>query len=365
VIGDEIADVRAGADSGADILTDGVIAPGFIDLQLNGGYGYDFTTDPTSIANVAARLPQTGVTGFLPTRVTSPIESYAGWLRDAADSRPEAGSAHVYGVHLEGVYFSHHKMGAHNPQWMRPIDVAEILGHYACHPIVRVVTLAPELDGALNAIRALRARGIIVSAGHSNATWEETQRGLDAGIGWGTHVFNAMRDLRHREPGIAAAMLLSDVPVGLIADGVHVHPAIVEMVWRLKGPRGVTIVTDAMTAMGMPPGEYVLGQFTVTVEGNTVRLPNGTLAGSIVTMDGAIRFLVDETRCALADALTMASRTPADLLGFTRKGRVEAGCDADLVVLDPALHVQTTVIGGQVVYEAGATQSGRAGNPHE
>jgi N-acetylglucosamine-6-phosphate deacetylase len=353
VAGGEIVEIGHGRDTGADIITDGVIAPGCIDMQLNGAYGHDFTVEPSSIAAVAAHLPQTGVTGFLPTCVTSPIESYAEWLSVAAASRPEAGAAHVFGIHLEGVYFSHHKMGAHNPSWMRPIDVDEVLHHYACHPVVRVVTIAPELEGALDAIRALKARGIIVSAGHSNATYEEARSGLQAGISWGTHIFNAMRDLRHREPGIAAAMLLADVPVGLIADGVHVHPAIVELVWRVKGPRRVTLVTDAMTAMGMPPGEYALGRFSVTVDDRSARLSNGTLAGSIITMDGAIRFLMQETGCSLADALTMASRTPAELLGLARKGRIAVGCDADLVVLDPTVHVQATFIGGKLAHAGG------------
>jgi N-acetylglucosamine-6-phosphate deacetylase len=340
--------------AGADLRCAGVIAPGFIDLQLNGGYGADFTIDPASIAHVAERLPATGVTGFLPTCITSPIESYAGWLRTAevvAEAVNESGaSTQVLGVHLEGVYFSREKKGAHNPDYLRPIDVDEILAHYAVSPLVRIVTLAPELDHAAEAIAALRERNIIVSAGHSNATFAQAQEALTAGIGWGTHLFNAMHDLRHREPGIAASLLLSPLPVGLIVDGVHLHPAIVQMVYRLKGAAGITLVTDAMAAMGNEPGIYNLGGYEVIVTEAVARLANGTIAGSILTMDGAVRSLLEQSGCTLAEALTMASRTPADLLGLPNKGRIAPGADADLVLLDESLHVQATLIGGRIAW---------------
>lgn len=351
--GETIRDVVPGLAAHADLATGGVIAPGFIDLQINGAYGCDFAVDPSSIAPVAARLPETGVTGFLPTCITSPIESYAGWLEAAQQAALDASSercARVLGAHLEGVYFSPHKAGAHNPALLRPVDVAEILTRYARHPIVRVVTLAPELPGALDAIRALNERGILVSAGHSNATYAEAEQAIAAGIRWGTHLFNAMHDLRHREPGLPAALLLSDVPIGLIVDGVHLHPAVVRMVYRLKGAGGITLVTDAMGAMGRPPGTYNLGGYSVNVDAAAVRLPNGTLAGSILTMDGAVRNMIAQSGCTPAEALRMASATPAALLGLERKGRIAPGCDADLVLLDGALRVQATLVRGEVAY---------------
>jgi N-acetylglucosamine-6-phosphate deacetylase len=297
-------------------------------------------------------LPATGVTGFIPTCITSPIESYSGWLEAAGEAARSDVGARALGFHLEGVYFSTHKMGAHNPAYMRAVDVDEILTRYAASPSVRIVTLAPELPGALEAIRALAARGVIVSMGHSNATFAEAQAGLDAGIGWGTHLFNAMRDLRHREPGIAAALLLSNVPVGLIVDGVHLHPAIVQMVYRLKGAAGITLVTDAMAAMGMPSGTYNLGGYVAIVDEQGAHLENGTIAGSVLTMDGAVRALIAQSGCTVAEALTMASRTPADLLRMAHKGRISVGADADLVLLDPALHVQATLVRGEVAHHA-------------
>lgn len=346
----QIAEVRPGLDPAADLLTAGVIAPGFIDLQINGGYGCDFTVDPATIPHVAARLPQTGVTGFVPTCITSPIEAYTGWLEAADEAARVRQGAEALGFHLEGVYFSTLKMGAHNPAWMRPVDVDEILTRYAASPSVRIVTLAPELPGALDAIRALKARGVLVSMGHSNATFDEAQAAIDAGVGWGTHVFNAMRDLKHREPGIPGALLLSDVPVGMIVDGVHLHPAIVKMAYRLKGAPGITLVTDAMAAMGMPPGAYNLGGYSVIVDEHAARLENGTLAGSILTMDGAVRALIAQSGCTLAEALAMASRTPADLLSLAHKGRIAQGADADIVLLDPSLHVEATLVRGEVAF---------------
>lgn len=340
----------------ADLVANsaGVIAPGLIDLQLNGGWGCDFTIDPDAIAHVAERLPQTGVTGFLPTCITSPIEEYAGWLQTAgvvAKALTSGGpAAQVLGVHLEGVYFSPQRAGAHNPAFLRPIDVDEILTHYAASPLVRIVTLAPELEHAPDAIRALRARGVIVSAGHSNATFAQAQRAIEAGIGWGTHLFNAMHELRQREPGVAAALLLSPLPVGIIADSVHLHPAVVQLIYRLKGAAGITLVTDAMAAMGMPPGTYNLGGYEVNVDAHSAHLPSGTLAGSILTMDGAVRHLIEQSGCTLAEALTMASRTPAELLKLPNKGRIAPGADADLVLLTPSLHVQATIIAGRVAW---------------
>lgn len=212
------------------------------------------------------------------------------------------------------------------------------------------MTLAPELPGALDAIKALRAKGVVVSAGHSNASFEEAIAAFNAGVGWGTHLFNAMSSLGHREPGLPGALLTSSVPCGLIADGIHVHPAMVKLAWSAKGAHRLTLVTDAMEAMGMPPGRYKLSDREVIVDATSARLADGTLAGSILRLDQAVRNVVEFTGCSLAEALTMASATPASVLGLERKGRIVAGGDADLVVLDNALHVTHTLVGGELVY---------------
>ena len=352
-----IAAVTPGADRRADFVAAGVIAAGFIDMQVNGAYGFDFTTDGHTVADVAVRLPATGVTAFVPTVITSPWETYADRLREVREGRRAAAGAEVLGVHLEGPYLSPRRPGAHNPAHLRPVDVAEIV-RWADPSLVRIVTLAPELPACLDAIRALTAQGILVSAGHSEASFAQALSGFAAGIGWGTHLYNTMAALGHREPGLAGALLTSSVPCGLIADGVHCHPAMVRLAYRAKGAEGLTLVTDAVAAMGMPAGRYILGGREVIVDAATSRLADGRLAGSILTMDQAVRNMIEFTGCSLAQALMMASTTPACVLGLARKGRIAAGCDADLIVMDDALRVAQTWVGGKVAFPVTATSDG-------
>lgn len=345
-----ITRVVQGVDSSADLVTRGYIAPGFVDLQVNGAYGLDLTTDGGGVAGVAARLPETGVTSFLPTLITSPFAGYSELVSDVRRASLGATGANVLGIHLEGPYLNPLKRGAHNPALLRAADIDEVM-RWAGGDMIRIVTLAPELPGALEAVRWLHCRGIVVSAGHSNATFEEALAGFEAGITWGTHLFNAMSALGHREPGLSGALLASRVPCGLIADGIHVHPAMVKLAYQIKGAGGLTLVTDAMAAMGMPPGRYKLSDRDVIVEGASARLADGTLAGSILTMDQAVRNAIEFTHCSLGEAITMATATPARLLGLEGKGRIAPGCDADIVILDEALHVTHTVVAGQVVYQ--------------
>jgi N-acetylglucosamine-6-phosphate deacetylase len=345
-----ITRVVPGLDRGADVtVTDGVIAPGFVELQINGAYGVDFTTDAGTIVEASARLPEAGVTAFVPTVITSPFDDYPRRLAEARQAARAARGAEVLGLHLEGPYLSPKRPGAHDPSLLRPIDVAEMLA-WAEPDIVRIVTLAPELSGAAAAIRALRGRGILVSVGHSNASYEEAMAAFAAGIAWGTHLYNAMSPLGHREPGLMGALLASPVPVGLIADGIHSHPAMVRVAYRCKGAAGIALVTDAMEAMGMAPGAYGLAGRTVVVDGKTARLADGTLAGSILTMDAAVRNMVEFSGCTHAEALAMASATPARILGLDRKGRIAAGCDADLTILDSMGRVAETWVRGVRVY---------------
>lgn len=350
VEGNRIADVRVGADTRADIVAAGWIVPGSIDLQVNGGFGFDLSVDARSVASLAAKLPATGVTSFLPTLVSAPLESYPRLLRDLEQAARMTHGTQILGVHLEGPYLNPKRAGAHNPDYLRAPAMNKI-EQWAGSPNVRLVTLAPELPGALDLITHLRARGIVVSAGHSDASYAEAIAAFGSGVSWGTHLFNAMSPFAHREPGLAGALLSSDVPCGLIVDGIHAHAAAVKMAWRAKGSRGLTLVTDAMSAMGMPPGRYSLGDRSVIVDATSARLDNGTLAGSILQMDSAIRNMIAFTGCSLAEAITMASTTPARVIGVDdRKGRIAPNFDADLVVLDESLHVELTLVGGQVLY---------------
>lgn len=347
----KITRMAAGTDRQADIVTDGCIAPGLIDLQLNGAWGHDFTSDGSSVAEVAARLPSTGVTAFLPTIITSTFEAYSMRLAEIRTAAAENHGAHILGVHLEGPYINPVRKGAHDPALIRPIDLEE-LAHWAADPLVKLITLAPELPHALDAIRLLRARGVVVSAGHSDASYAAAAAGFAAGIGWGTHVFNAMSGVQHREPGLATALLAEQVPCGLIPDGVHVHPALLKLIWRVKGVAELVLVTDAMAAMGMPPGRYRLADREVVVDATSARLADGTLAGSILRMDQAIRNMVQYTGCSLAEALQTASTTPARVLGLAHKGELAPGCDADLVVLNTDLDVTHTLLAGRIAYQA-------------
>ncbi|MCA9987123.1 MAG: N-acetylglucosamine-6-phosphate deacetylase, partial [Anaerolineales bacterium] len=267
------------------------LLPGFIDLQVNGGFGRDFTADPATIWAVAAQLPRYGVTRFLPTIITAPLGTMAAALAVMKAGPPAGFRGSVpLGLHLEGPFLSPQKPGAHPPQHLLAPDASRVTDWAA--PEVRLVTLAPELPGAGALIEALAARGIVVSMGHSAATYEEALAALDAGVRYGTHLFNAMAPLHHRAPGLAAA-LLSDTraTLGLIADLVHVHPALVRLVWQLAGPARLTLVTDAMAALGMGDGRYQLGDQIVTVADGSARLADGTLAGAILPLNLCLRNL--------------------------------------------------------------------------
>ena len=328
-----------------------LLAPGFIDLQFNGGYGHDFTTDPETMWRVGERLPQYGVTGFLPTIITAPLESYSA-AQAALRSGPPSGyrGAQPLGLHFEGPFLNPEKKGAHNPAYLRLPDPQDVAG-WSVEAGVSLVTLAPELPGALEVTRLLRSRGVAVSAGHSNATFEQAQAGFEAGMTCGTHLFNAMPVLGHRSPGLAGALLSSpQLAVGLIADGLHLHPAVVNLAWVAKGPRGLILVTDATATLGMPPGIYTLGDLHVQVDNLSARMPDGTLAGSLLTMQAALRNLMAFTGCSLLEALPCLTSTPAKLLGLSSKGQLAPGFDADLVLLAPDGQVVMTVVAGEILY---------------
>jgi N-acetylglucosamine-6-phosphate deacetylase len=341
-----------------------LLTPGFIDLQFNGGFGSDFTADPTTVWSVAAQLPQYGVAAFLPTIITAPLEKSAAGRRIVTEVRPGGGTpplqrganpqqrgATPLGLHIEGPFLNPAKKGAHNPSYLRAPSL-EAVQDWSPQTGVRLVTLAPELPGALEVIEALSGRGVLVSAGHSMATYEQAVAGFDAGVRYGTHLFNAMPSLLHRDPGLPGALLTDErVTVGLIADGIHTHPAIVKLVWQVLGPRRLNLVTDAMAALGVPPGQHLLGDFLVTVDGETCRLADGTLAGSILSMDQALRNLLAWTGCTLEEALQTMTTTAARAIGLAHeRGQIAPGYVADLVLLSPDLHVRGTVVDGVLVY---------------
>ena len=336
-----------------------ILAPGFIDLQLNGAFGDDFTADPETIWQVAAGLPRYGVTAFLPTIITSPLAQVEAGLRIVAGGRPKdfRGAAPL-GIHAEGPFLNPGKKGAHNERHLRPPSAADVAG-WSPASGMRLVTIAPELPGALDVIRLLTSRGVVVSTGHSMATYDEALAGFDAGARYGTHLFNAMPSLGHRDLGLPGALLADDrMTVGFIADGIHTHRAVIGLVWRMLGPKRLNLVTDAMAALGMPPGRHRLGEYDVIVDATSCRLDDGTpagsvLAGSILEMDQALRNLIAVTGCALGEALETMTTTPARLLGLEgERGRIAPGFVADMVLLSSDLRVQTTIASGDIVYSA-------------
>ncbi len=344
------------APAGAKVLdADGLAAcPGFVELQFNGGFGHDFTDAPSTIWEVASALPRSGVTSFLPTIITSPLEKIAAGQKVLQSGRPPRFTgAEPLGLHLEGPFLNPQKKGAHNPAYLRQPDAAAA-ADWSPATGVRLVTLAPELPGALALAQGLASRGVLVSAGHSAATYDQARAGFDAGIRYGTHLFNAMPALQHRDPGLPGALLTDSRPaVGLIADGIHTHPAIVSLVWQALGSSRLNLVTDAMAALGMPAGTHRLGDYDVLVDATSARLSDGTLAGSILSLDQALRNLIAFTGCSLADALPTVTSTPARAIGLeAERGRLERGARADVVLLSPDLHVHTTIIGGEVAYSA-------------
>jgi N-acetylglucosamine-6-phosphate deacetylase len=327
-----------------------LLCPGFIDLQINGAFGADIGPDPDAIKTLATRLPTTGVTAFLPTLISSAPERYEGFFDALAGGAVENG-ARVLGAHLEGPFLAPERKGAHDPATLRPIDpgfMRELLRSGK----VRVMTLAPELPNALEAIELLLEEGVVASAGHTEATYEEVRRAVDAGLGLGTHLYNAMRPLAHREPGTVGALLTDDrVRTGIIADGVHVHAAALRLAHRAKGSEGLILVTDAMQAAGMTPGDYELGGRRVRLEDGAVRLADGTLAGSALTMDEAVRNAVGFLGVSVAQAARMASEVPAAALNLDGKGKVAVGGDADFALLDAQGAVLETIVAGETVYE--------------
>ncbi|MEU3454048.1 N-acetylglucosamine-6-phosphate deacetylase [Micromonospora sp. NPDC006766] len=316
------------------------IVPGFVDMHTHGGGGHTFTTgDADSAREAAAFHLRHGTTTLLASLVSSPFAV----MREATTAyRPLVESGVLAGIHFEGPYLSADRCGAQNPEFLRDPSTDELaelieLGGGA----IRMVTLAPERDGALEAIKLLVSRGVVAAVGHTDATWEQTRAALTAGASVGTHLFNGMRPVHHREPGPVVALLdAPNVVCELVADGVHLHDGMLRFAHSVAGPERAALITDAMAAAGMPDGEYELGGQAVTVADGVARLSrDGAIAGSTLTMDAALRHAV-ASGIALPDACRMVATTPARAIGLgDQVGALRTGLRADLVVMDDDLNV--------------------------
>jgi N-acetylglucosamine-6-phosphate deacetylase len=326
---------------------DDIIVPGFVDLHCHGGGGHTFTTGDAASARAAAAFHlRHGTTTMLASLVSSPYEL----MRDATAAYvPLVDEGVIAGVHFEGPYLSGVRCGAQNPQFLRDPAPDELIALIELgRGAVRMVTIAPELPGALDAIRLLVRSEVIAAIGHTDATYEQTLAGVAAGATVGTHLFNGMRPPHHREPGPVIALLgAAPVVCELIADGIHLHPGMLAFAARSAGPWRTALVTDAMDAAGMSDGSYDLGGQAVIVKDRVARLArDSSIAGSTLTMDAAFRQAVD-AGIALPDAAAMAATTPARALGrFDEIGALEAGLRADLVVLSPELRVKRVMRAG-------------------
>ncbi|WP_210649018.1 N-acetylglucosamine-6-phosphate deacetylase [Nocardioides sp. SYSU D00065] len=343
VEGDRIAAVGEGAPPrAADLdLGEATVVPGFVDLHVHGGGGASFDAGTADAAGVvaAAHLAH-GTTSMAASLVTDTPARMTAAVRELGLLVDDGLLA---GIHLEGPWLSPQRSGAHQPGALSAPDPAAVESLLAAGDgAVRMVTLAPELPGGIEAVQRLTAAGVVAAVGHTDATYDEARAALDAGSPLGTHLFNAMRPLHHRDPGAVGALLDAPVDVELIADGVHLHPALVRTVFAAKPGRCI-LVTDAMAAAGAPDGDYRLGPMTVEVRDGVARLAaadgRGAIAGSTLTMDAAVRHAVRTAGLPLIDVVRAASTTPANAWGLGDVGALEPGRRADLVVLDDDLQV--------------------------
>jgi N-acetylglucosamine-6-phosphate deacetylase len=346
------------APAGAPILNfpEATLAPSFFDIHIHGAAGHDaMEATPEALAAIGAFLASRGTARFLATTVTAPMDATLQAVAGLAhligrqdDRAPSTAAAVPLGIHLEGPFLSHAKRGVHPPAFLLAPDIALFDRIYdAAEGQVRLITIAPELPGAPQLAAHATARGVRVSLGHSNATAAETRAAIAAGATSATHTFNAMRPLDHREPGILGTVLTDDsLFAELICDGIHSMPEIARLWWRAKGPGRAILVTDAMSATGMPDGEYRLGELTVQVA-NGRAMSDGVLAGSVLTLDRALSNFLAFTGATLEQGLRLLTGNPAALTGFQAEaGSLAPGTPANLVAVSPDGHLAASFLNG-------------------
>ncbi|MTI53544.1 N-acetylglucosamine-6-phosphate deacetylase [Geosporobacter ferrireducens] len=327
------------------------ISAGFIDLHIHGCNGCDVMDEEESaLSAIRKSVVSTGVTSFLPTTMTMAFEKIESALIRIRRAMNLQEGAEILGCHLEGPFINHRYKGAQDEKYMRPPNFDQIKAYT---DIIKIVTFAPELDEKHTFIQCCTEHNIIASIGHSNATYEEAMEAIEAGVSHVTHVFNGMAPFHHRNPGVVGAAMNSDVTCELIADNIHSHKAAQRIVFRAKGLEKMVLITDAMRACLLKNGIFDLGGQQVIVKDDTARLADGTLAGSILTVNKAVKNFAATTGIPLEDAIEMVTLNPAKILGLeNRKGSIEVGKDADMILFDEDLNIQRTFVKGREVYNA-------------
>ena len=357
IVGDHIAtegDAQSHTGEWLQFEADGLhVLPGFVDVHVHGGGGHDaMSGDPDDIQGMGRFHARHGTTALAPTTGTAPKATILNAARAVGEAmtRPTMG-ARIVGAHIEGPFINPAWAGAQNPAHIVDIDLA-FVRQLAATEAVKLMTFAPELPRGGELTKELLRHGIVTVMGHTGATWAQTAAAADLGVVQATHTYNAMLGLHHREPGALGRILLDDRIQGqLIADNIHVHPGAMQLLWHCKGPLGVMLITDAIRAVGLPEGEYEFGRLPVTVKDGACRLPDGTLAGSIATMDVCLRNLMGATGLALAEVWQASSLVPAGSLKLDYTiGHFATGCMADIAIVDDDINVAATIVGGRVQY---------------
>lgn len=360
---DKIANIFNGEildEESYDEIIDGegkYLSPGFIDIHNHGNFGHDAMEGTYEALDVMADFHiKNGVTSFLATTMTEEMDkikkavrNIGEYVNDRKNNRDV--KAQVLGIYLEGPYFSMEKKGAQPPQYIKNPDLEEIKNLIELsNNTIKIVALAPELEGAKESIKYLKEKGITISAGHTNATFDEAKAGIDLGITHATHLYNGMRAYSHREPGVIGAVLTDErVACEMISDGIHLHVGAMDLAVKMKGKSGIILISDAMMATGLDDGKYELGGQDVYVKEGAARLEDGTLAGSTLTLNKAVYNMVNMVNVPLEDAVRMASLNPAKAIGLdNKKGSIEIGKDADLIIFDENIDISVTIVKGQI-----------------
>ena len=344
-------------DLASDGLAEAILAPGFVDIHMHGGAGVDLMrAAPGELPGLNKFLTTHGVTGYFPTTVAAPLDQTCAALGRLADAIEAAQGSHAegdamqarpLGIHLEGPFLSHKRRGVHPPEYLvePTLEIFERLWQ-AAHGHVRMMTIAPELPGALEVIAEAARRKVCVSIGHSDATLEAARAGVRAGARHATHTFNAMRPLDHRDPGILGEVLTDrELSADIIADGIHVAPEVIQIFLRSVGFERSVLITDAMAAAGMPDGTYQLGPIQVEVKDGKCT-SNGSLAGSVLTMDRAVRNIKRFSHWTLREAVRAATLNATRAVGLAQHGELAPGAEANIIVLSPDGEIRRTIVRG-------------------